>query len=67
MLAAEGCSFRDLVRHERVRRAKTLLTIEPPLPVAVVAARSGFAGPAQFHRTFREAVGMSPGAYRGTR
>ncbi|MFC5066008.1 helix-turn-helix domain-containing protein [Actinomycetospora atypica] len=67
VLAADGCSFRDLLRHERVRRAKALLRADEHLPVAVVAARSGFAGPAQFHRTFRDAVGVSPGAYRGTR
>jgi AraC-like DNA-binding protein len=64
VLAAEGESLRDLLRRERVRRARVLLRAEPHLPVAVVAARCGFAGEAQFHRTFRETVGTTPGTYR---
>lgn len=64
LLATEGTTPSELLRHQRVGRARTLLRTDPDLPVAVVAARCGFAGPAQFHRTFREVTGISPGAYR---
>ncbi|MCD2186835.1 AraC family transcriptional regulator [Actinomycetospora soli] len=63
VLAAEGTTLTELVRHERVRRAKALLR-GGPTPVAVVADRCGFAGPAQFHRAFRAVVGTSPAAWR---
>ncbi|WP_166659735.1 helix-turn-helix domain-containing protein [Actinomycetospora succinea] len=64
VLAGEGRTLRDLLRHERVRRAKAVLRAEPHLPVAVVAARCGFGGEAQLHRAFREVTGVSPGAFR---
>ncbi|MDL5155009.1 AraC family transcriptional regulator [Actinomycetospora termitidis] len=64
VLAAEGSTLSELLRRERVARARTLLRSDPDLPVAAVAARCGFAGPAQFHRAFRAATGSSPGAYR---
>ena len=64
ILAADGTTLTGLLRHERIIRARTLLRADPGLPVAVVAARCGFAGQAQFHRAFREATGVSPGAYR---
>jgi AraC-like DNA-binding protein len=64
ILESEGRSFSDLLRAERVRRATTLLRARPDLPVAVVAIRCGFAGEAQFHRTFREATGTTPAGFR---
>jgi AraC-like DNA-binding protein len=64
VLAADGRSLRDLLRHERVRRAKSVLRAEPRVPIAVVAARCGFGGEAQLHRAFREVVGTSPGEFR---
>ncbi|GLZ50025.1 transcriptional regulator [Actinomycetospora sp. NBRC 106375] len=64
VLAAEGATLRELLRGERVRRAEVLLRGQPHLPVAVVAARCGFGGEAQLHRAFRDATGVSPGAYR---
>jgi transcriptional regulator GlxA family with amidase domain len=64
VLAAEGETLSGLLRAERLRRARALLRERPELPVAVVAARCGFGGEAQFHRTFREATGTTPGAFR---
>ncbi|MEJ2860113.1 AraC family transcriptional regulator [Actinomycetospora flava] len=64
VLAAEGRSLRELLRDERVRRARVVLRAEPRLPIAAVAGRCGFAGEAQLHRAFREVVGVSPGSYR---
>ena len=64
VLSADGGTFSDLLRRERVRRAQALLRAQPRLPLPVVAARSGFAGPSQLHRAFRDVLGRSPGAYR---
>ncbi|MEJ2886939.1 AraC-like ligand-binding domain-containing protein [Actinomycetospora aeridis] len=64
VLSADGRSLRELLRHERVRRAKGVLRAEPRLPVAAVAVRCGFAGEAQLHRAFREVTGLSPGEFR---
>lgn len=64
VLATEGRTLRELLRDERVRRAKTVLRRQPRLPIAVVATRCGFGGEAQLHRAFREATGVSPGVYR---
>jgi AraC-like DNA-binding protein len=64
VLAAEGETLSGLLRAERIRLARALLRERPELPVAVVAARCGFGGEAQFHRTFREATGTTPGAFR---
>ncbi|TCK27532.1 AraC family transcriptional regulator [Pseudonocardia endophytica] len=63
-LSEDGTTFTELLRAERVRRAAQLLRTRPDLPVAVVAARSGFAGPAQLHRAFRRELGTTPGEAR---
>lgn len=67
VLAAEGRTLRELLRAERIRRARAVLRAEPHLPVAVVASRCGFSGASAFHRAFREATGTSPGAFRSRR
>ncbi|GAA4778618.1 helix-turn-helix domain-containing protein [Actinomycetospora chlora] len=64
LLAADGVTFAELLRAERVRRARAMLRDQPRLPVAVVAARCGFGGEAQLHRTFRAATGVTPGEFR---
>jgi AraC-like DNA-binding protein len=63
-LAEDGTTFTALLRTERVRRAAQLLRTRPDLPVAVVAARSGFPGPAQLHRAFRRELGTTPAEAR---
>jgi AraC family transcriptional regulator len=54
------------VVRERIRRAAELLegTDEP---ISVIALSCGFADQSHFTRTFREAVGASPGAWRRRR
>lgn len=63
-LASDGESLTALIRRLRVARAQCLLRDRPDMPLAAVAAQSGFGGAAQFHRAFRSAVGMTPGMYR---
>lgn len=63
-LAADGESLSTLIRRLRVEKAQHLLRDRPDLPLAAVAAHSGFGGPAQLHRAFRESVGMTPALYR---
>ncbi|WP_204358650.1 helix-turn-helix domain-containing protein [Streptosporangium sp. 'caverna'] len=63
-LAADEESLTELIRRLRVTRARRLLRDRPDLPLAVVAAQSGFGGAAQLHRAFRSVVGMTPGTYR---
>lgn len=47
----------------RLDRAARLLRATK-LPVATVAARTGFASPSHFGKLFRERTGLSPRAYR---
>ncbi len=79
MLAkAAGLSARSLSRHfsrhlgesvgryigrVRIGHACRLLT-ETPMPISVVAARSGFANAAHFNRQFKAAKQLTPAAYR---
>jgi AraC family transcriptional regulator len=47
----------------RIEKAKSLL-VTSGLPVAAVAARTGFASPSHFATTFKSRVGVTPTAYR---
>ena len=50
----------------RLDRAARLLRATG-LPVATVAARTGFASPSHFGKLFRERTGLSPRAYRAAK
>ena len=63
-LAVDGETLTTLIRRLRVTRAQRLLRDRPTLPMAAVAAQSGFGGAAQLHRAFRAVVDMTPGTYR---
>jgi AraC-like DNA-binding protein len=63
-LAADGDTLTTLIRRLRVTRAQRLLRDRPALPLAAVAAQSGFGGAAQLHRAFQSVAGMTPGTYR---
>lgn len=54
----------EFLRGVRLRHAATLLKKTPPLPVATVARRSGFASRSHFSRRFRELFGYSPTEFR---
>jgi AraC-like DNA-binding protein len=63
-LADDRDTLPALIRRLRVERARRILRNQPNLPLAAVAARSGFGGPAQLHQAFQRIVGTTPGAYR---
>lgn len=60
----EPDGFAGTVRRIRVEFAQRHLWADPTAPLATVAAKSGFAGPAQLHRSFREETGTTPAAWR---
>ncbi len=62
-LAGLGRSPLSMMRHERVERAKKLLTTTD-LPVSRIAERCGFQSNERLTVNFRAAVGMPPAAYR---
>lgn len=62
-LAGLGRSPLAMMRHERVERAKKLLTTTD-LPVSRIAERCGFQSNERLTANFRAAVGMPPAAYR---
>lgn len=51
----------------RIERARQVLISHPHRTVAAIAAECGFAGEAQFHRTFKRLTGTTPHAFRTTR
>lgn len=61
-----GCSPSETLMALRIRRAKALLSDNGALalPIAQVAALSGFSDPYYFSRLFRQRVGCSPREYR---
>jgi LacI family transcriptional regulator len=58
-----GRTPRAMIRHERVERAKRLLSTTD-LPVAVIAERCGFQSNERLTVNFREVLGVPPAAYR---
>jgi AraC-like DNA-binding protein len=62
-LKRQGTSYRRIVAEVHAGLAADLLR-NTSLPVAEIAARLGFADPANFGRAFREWFGASPGRYR---
>ena len=62
--AVRGTTPAAFLKAERVARAKELLE-RGDLPIARIAALVGHPDPTVFGRIFREATGMTPGAWRG--
>ncbi|MES2437584.1 MAG: substrate-binding domain-containing protein [Verrucomicrobiota bacterium] len=61
--ASLGRSPHSMIHHERVERAKNLLTTTD-LPVAIIAERCGFQSNERLTVNFREIVGTPPASYR---
>lgn len=61
--AATGKNYTDIIREIRVEEAKRLLRTTE-LTVDQIAERVGYTGRVHFFRSFRGAVGMTPGEYR---
>ena len=62
-VAALGRSPHAMIRHERVERAKHLLSTTE-LPVSLIAERCGFQSNERLTVNFRETVGVAPATYR---
>lgn len=60
--AAFGESLPALVKRVRLQRAVALLADN--VPIAEVATQCGYPNVSSFTRTFRSAVGVTPGEYR---
>ena len=60
---ASGMTFSNMVKKLRIANARQLLDTTD-LPVAQVAAQSGYRNMANFNRQFHEELGMTPSAYR---
>lgn len=61
--AVTGKNYTDLIREVRIAEAKRLLR-STDLSVDAVAEEIGYTGRVHFFRSFRDAVGMTPGEYR---
>jgi LacI family transcriptional regulator len=62
-LAVLGRAPHAMIRHERVERAKHLLSTTD-LPVSIIAERCGFQSNERLTVNFRETVGVAPATYR---
>ena len=58
-----GMAFKEFVRRERIRKAKTLLVMKDA-PLADIALDIGYEDVSYFIRVFSELTGMTPGEYR---
>jgi AraC-like DNA-binding protein len=55
---------RGHLRRLRIERAQALLLADPARPASAVAAECGFDSESGFYRAFRDALALTPGAYR---
>jgi AraC-like DNA-binding protein len=62
-LAAEGTSYRDVVRSNLERSADSLL-VESSHSIKEIASMLGFLNPTAFNNAFKRWKGMTPGEYR---
>jgi AraC-like DNA-binding protein len=58
-----GCTLSEYLREKQLEEAERLL-LTTPLTIEEIALRAGFGTPVTFHRRFRQARGMTPGAFR---
>lgn len=61
-----GMSATEYIRHIRLRRAAALLLTEPEWSIGQIACEVGFNSQSYFTRSFIEAFGMCPRAFRKT-
>ena len=59
-----GQTVADMIREQRVERAKTLLDSRSDATILRVAIESGFRAKSSFNDAFKHVVGMSPSEYR---
>ena len=58
-----GMSFQELLKQERIRRARSLLR-STDLPIRQIAQRVGIDNEYYFSRLFKRTTGRTPGGYR---
>lgn len=58
-----GMTLREYLRKKQLEEAQRLL-ITTPLPVSQIALHAGFGTTSTFYRCFKQAHGMTPGAFR---
>lgn len=64
MIAAKAnCTFSDMLRSERIRKACTLL-VNTNLKIADITEQVGYTNQHQFNQIFKAETGFSPSAYR---
>jgi len=63
-----GTSFYDLVNERRIAAVQAAMAADPygTRSIIEIAYTSGFKSKTSFNRVFKQRVGMTPGAYRGT-
>jgi AraC-like DNA-binding protein len=61
--ATFGCTLSEYLRAKQLTEAERLL-LTTLLTVDEIALRAGFGTPGTFHRRFRQARGVTPGAFR---
>lgn len=64
LASEDDTSIAEMIRTRRISHARHLLEAQPELPLRRVAKLCGYRGPDQLSRTFREAIGLSPSAFR---
>ena len=58
-----GMTFREWINSLRLGYAKSLMSENPGMPLADVAAKAGYLSPSYFSRTFKETEGLTPGKW----
>jgi AraC-like DNA-binding protein len=59
-----GRTIADLVREQRVERAKRLMDSRPEATILEIALESGFTAKSSFNDAFKRTLGMCPKDYR---
>ncbi len=57
----------DVIRIQRVERAKALMDRSPDATILSIALDSGFRAKSSFNEAFKKTIGMSPSEYRERR
>lgn len=66
VLAIAGVTLREYLRARQLEEAERLLSTTPP-SVSEIALHAGFGATSTFYRCFKNARGVSPGAFREVR
>jgi AraC-like DNA-binding protein len=65
-VSVAGISLHEYLRRKQLEEAERLI-VTTPLPMSEIARHAGFGTIATFYRSFRQAYGVPPGAFREVR